>query len=95
MSPEGPEDSPEVNPPTNTSAVEPLPPGSNAEEVVDAIDERIRESWKDMDSEDDTEMEKGRSPHDKDSPPETDKADEEARDTQTTGKEDDAGEPGA
>ncbi|MGB3827176.1 MAG: hypothetical protein WA962_00210 [Ornithinimicrobium sp.] len=54
MSPEGPEDSPAVNEPTTTSAVEPLPPGSHAEEVVDAIDERIKKSWSQMEADDDT-----------------------------------------
>ncbi|HKJ11720.1 MAG TPA: hypothetical protein VJ976_04940 [Ornithinimicrobium sp.] len=91
MSPEGPEDSPEVNEPTSTSAVEPLPPGSNAEEVVDAIDERIRESWKNMDSEDDTEMEKGNSPHGGGSASEDETEPEGG--SEGTGKEDDAGEP--
>ncbi len=55
MSPEGPKDSPAVNEPTTTSAVEPLPPGSNAEEVVDAIDKRVKESWTQMEKDDDTE----------------------------------------
>jgi hypothetical protein len=91
MSPEGPEDSPEVNPPTSTSAVEPLPPGSNAEEVVDDIDERIKQRWKEMDSDDDTEMETGNSPHDKDAPSEADQASA----TQDSEDEDDAGEPTA
>ncbi len=58
MSPEGPGDSPAVNPPTTDSAVPPLPPGSNAEEVVDNIDERIQKSWKDMDDNDDSGMKK-------------------------------------
>ncbi len=55
MSPEGPKDSPAVNEPTTTSAVEPLPPGSDAEEVVDAIDKRVKESWAQMEEDDDTE----------------------------------------
>lgn len=54
MCPEGPIDSPAVNEPTTVSAVEPLPPGSQAEEVVDAIDERIKQSWTEMEKDDDT-----------------------------------------
>ncbi len=66
MSPEGPKDSPAVNPPTTTSAVEPLPPGSNAEEVVDEIDERIKESWAEMESDDDTETRSSTGPNEPD-----------------------------
>ncbi|MGB3257448.1 MAG: hypothetical protein WBA72_05600 [Ornithinimicrobium sp.] len=64
MSPEGPKDSPEVNEPTTVSAVQPLPPGSNAEEVVDAIDKRIQESWKEMEADDDTETRGSHGPGD-------------------------------
>ncbi len=66
MSPEGPKDSPAVNEPTTTSAVEPLPPGSHAEEVVDAIDERIKESWAEMESDDDTETRSSSGPNEPD-----------------------------
>lgn len=39
---EGPMDSPAQGEPTTKSAVEPLPPGSDAEEVVDGIERRAR-----------------------------------------------------
>lgn len=39
---EGPMDSPEGDEPTTLSAVEPLPPGSDAEQVVDDLDARLR-----------------------------------------------------
>lgn len=44
MPPEGPMDSPAQGEPTTKSAVEPLPPGSDAEEVVDQMERRVRES---------------------------------------------------
>lgn len=40
---EGPEDSAEGSENTRLSAVEPLPPGSDAEQVVDDIDDRLRD----------------------------------------------------
>lgn len=66
MTPEGPGDSPAVNPPTTESAVAPLPPGSDAEEVVDNIDERIKKSWKEMDENDDSGMKRGSDPDEDD-----------------------------
>ncbi len=76
MSPEGPKDSPEVNPPTTISAVEPLPPGSNAEEVVDEIDERIKRSWAEMESDDDTETRNSSGPNEPDDDVTNDKGEE-------------------
>ena len=67
MSPEGPQDSPAVSDPTTVSAVEPLPPGSNAEEVVDDIDKRIKESWAELEKDDDTETRDSSGPDEPDS----------------------------
>ncbi len=44
MPTEGPMDSPAQGEPTTKSAVEPLPPGSDAEEVVDEMERRARKA---------------------------------------------------
>ncbi|MGI8946973.1 MAG: hypothetical protein ACR2FV_03150 [Ornithinimicrobium sp.] len=49
---EGPKDSPAQGEPTTKSAVQPLPPGSDAEEVVDGIERRARSETAEVETDD-------------------------------------------
>lgn len=78
MGPEGPQDSPAQGEPTTLSAVEPLPPGSDAEQVVDDMEQRVKAAQEDSPSGDPTEDDAD------DEVLETDDADDADGDTEST-----------